>query len=77
MRILKLIIWDLDETLLTGILEEGDKEINPIADKAMKQLEEKGILQALATQNRTEVIATAIRELGWADIFVQIEVDLG
>lgn len=77
MRILKLVIWDLDETILTGILEEGDETINPIANKVMAQLRDRGILQALATQNSPEIIPPAIEKFGWGDLFVQVEVDLG
>lgn len=77
MRLLKLVIWDLDETILTGILEEGDEEINPLADELMSQLHERGILQALATQNPPDVIPASIEKFGWSDLFVQVEADLG
>lgn len=77
MRILKLVIWDLDETILTGIFEEGDEEINPTADKVMRLLGERGILQALATQNPPDVIPAATQKFDWSDLFVQIEADLG
>jgi methoxymalonate biosynthesis protein len=76
-RILKLVIWDLDETILTGILEEGDDEINSVASKVMQQLDERGILQALATQNPLAVISPAIERFGWSSLFVQVEADLG
>ena len=77
MRILKLVIWDLDETILTGILEEGDEEINPTAREVMRLLDERGILQALATQNPPDVIPAALQKFGWSDLFVQVEADLG
>jgi methoxymalonate biosynthesis protein len=77
MRILKLVIWDLDNTILTGILEEGDEEINPVADNLMRRLNERGILQALATQNPPDVVPAAIERCGWAHLFVRVEADLG
>ena len=77
MRILKLVTWDLDETILTGILEEGDEEINPTAREVMRLLDERGILQALATQNPPDVIPAALQKFGWYDLFVQVEADLG
>lgn len=77
MRILKLVIWDLDETILTGILEEGDEEINPLASELMRQLNERGILQALATQNPPDIIPRTIEKFGWSELFVQVEADLG
>lgn len=77
MRTLKLAIWDLDHTILEGVFQEGDETINPKADKIMSQLNEVGILQALATQNQPEIISAAITKFEWIDIFVQIEADLG
>jgi FkbH-like protein len=77
MRILKLVIWDLDETLLTGILVEGDKEANSQAERLLAELEERGVLQALATQNQPEIVPSALKLLGWSDLFVQVVVSLG
>lgn len=77
MRILKLVIWDLDETILAGILEEGNEQVDPDAGAALRELDKRGTLQALATQNRPEAIAAAIPRLGWSDLFVQVEADLG
>ncbi len=77
MRVLKLVIWDLDETLLKGVLEEGDQEVNLVAGKAANQLDERGIVQALATQNPPEIIPAALEKFGWTDLFVQVEADLG
>ncbi len=77
MRILKLVIWDLDETILTGILEEGDSELNPAAARVMERLNERGILQALATQNQPQLLTAALENWGWAELFVQVEADLG
>jgi len=76
-RILKLIIWDLDETLLTGILEEGDKDINPVASKMLRQLDDRGILQAIATQSPPDLVSSAVENFGWSDLFVQVEAHLG
>jgi len=77
MRILKALIWDLDETLLAGILAEGDKEANPQAERCLAELEKHGVLQALATQNQPEMIPPALELLGWSDLFVQVIVSLG
>ena len=45
MRILKLVIWDLDETILTGILEEKEMKTNPAAVRVMSELKARGVLQ--------------------------------
>ncbi|HID61154.1 MAG TPA: hypothetical protein EYP49_00180 [Anaerolineae bacterium] len=77
MRILKLVIWDLDETLLAGILAEGDKEADPRAERLLAELEKRGVLQALATQNQPKIIPPALELLGWSDLFVQVVASLG
>lgn len=77
MRVLKLVIWDLDETLLTGILAEGDKEANPQAERCLTELEKRGVLQTLATQNQPEIIPPALESLRWSDLFVQVVASLG
>jgi methoxymalonate biosynthesis protein len=77
LRILKLVVWDLDETILKGILEEGDDEINPLASRLIQQLDQRGILQALATQNPPGTMGDASRKFYWFDRFVKIEADLG
>jgi FkbH-like protein len=76
-RILKAVVWDLDETLLTGILAEGSKEANPQAERCLTELEKRGVLQALATQNQPEIIPPALELLGWSDLFVQVVASLG
>jgi FkbH-like protein len=75
MRILKLVIWDLDETILTGILEEGDEEVNPEALRIIEQLDKRGVLQALATQNSPDIIPIAEAKFDWFKYFVHKEAD--
>lgn len=77
MRILKLVIWDLDQTILTGVLEEGDEEINPEAQRLMAHLAEYGILQTLATQNQSHVITPTLDKFNWSKLFIHVEADLG
>jgi FkbH-like protein len=77
MRLLKLVIWDLDETILTGILEEGDDQVNPVALTVMKRLGKRGILQALATQNPVDIIPVVSQKFNWFSQLVEIEADLG
>jgi FkbH-like protein len=74
---LKLVVWDLDETLLQGIWIEGDREVNPEAIALMTELNGRGTLHALATQNPPEVSARVGEALGWFDLFVRVEADLG
>src|SRR2546426_12443974 len=76
MRILKLVIWDLDQTILSGIFEEGDEELNSAATRVMARLQARGTLQALATHNPSELVQTALKKYGWSGLFVQTEAGL-
>jgi len=76
MRILKLVIWDLDQTILSGIFEEGDEELNSAATRVMARLQARGTLQALATHNPSEVVETVLKKYGWSGLFVQTEAGL-
>jgi FkbH-like protein len=77
MRILKLVIWDLDETILTGILEEEeDSAVNSVAANLIGQLRKRGTLQALATHNQPKVFQAALQKQEWLGSFARTEVDL-
>ena len=77
MRVLKLVIWDLDETIVSGVLEEGDDAIDPSAKHLMGRLRERGTLQALATRNELIAVQAAVDKFGWSGVFVQTEAELG
>jgi FkbH-like protein len=71
LRELKLVIWDLDETILRGVFAEGDRQLDPTGQALIERLHERGVLQAMATQNEPEVMAEAISLFGWSD-FLQV-----
>jgi len=65
--IVKCVIWDLDNTLLSGVyLESGPRP--PAADPAMlaaaTQLRDRGIIHAVATRNPPEAARHAARVTG-------------
>jgi methoxymalonate biosynthesis protein len=74
---LKLVIWDLDETILTGILEEGNQSIDPAAGELLDRLRGRGSLQALATHNQPEMLLPVVQKFQWAGLFVRTEANLG
>ncbi|MEM7416202.1 MAG: hypothetical protein AAF389_11935 [Gemmatimonadota bacterium] len=75
MRSLKLVIWDLDETLVQGVFAEGDRDLAENADEVVRSLHERGVLQALATQNDPEVMSEAMRTYGWDGVFQDARAD--
>ena len=53
----KCIVWDLDNTLWEGVLIEGGSEnirINQNVVDVIKQLDQRGILQSIASKNNYE-----------------------
>ena len=50
----KVVIWDLDETLWTGVLVEDGVQgvhVRPEAAAAIRMLDERGVLQSIASKN--------------------------
>jgi len=48
----KLVVWDLDNTVWDGIIAEGDTlKLKPEVPNIMKELDERGILQSVASKN--------------------------
>ena len=75
---IKCVIWDLDNTLWQGILVEGDRlALTPGVAKIVRALDDRGILQSIASRNDFDhawdkVIAFGLEEyflhpqIGWA-----------
>jgi len=60
-RAIKLVVWDLDKTLWDGVLLEGDTvHLRPGIRETLAILDERGILQSIASKNDHE---TALRSL--------------
>jgi methoxymalonate biosynthesis protein len=65
--VIKCVVWDLDNTLLSGVYLEDE---HPAADRRLAavlgELEARGILQAVASKNPPEAATYAARLLGRA-----------
>jgi methoxymalonate biosynthesis protein len=64
----KCVVWDIDNTLLTGIyLEAGEQPpgADPVLTTVLAELGERGILHALASKNPPEAAAHTARVTGW------------
>ena len=52
MQKIKCLIWDLDNTLWSGVLSENDKiTLNETSRFVVKELDKRGILQSIASKN--------------------------
>jgi FkbH-like protein len=68
---IKVLVWDLDNTLWDGTLLEGDAvRLRPAAAAALRTLDERGILLSIASKNDPELAMGKLRELGIADYFI-------
>jgi len=71
----KCVVWDLDDTLWHGTLLEGDKPVlRPNARAVLEELDNRGILSAVASKNDRELALNKLSELGIADYFVCLEI---
>jgi FkbH-like protein len=69
----KCIVWDLDNTLWEGVLIEGGSEnirINQNVVDVIKQLDQRGILQSIASKNNYEDAMKILRLVGLDDYFL-------
>jgi FkbH-like protein len=75
-RAVKLLVWDLDDTLWRGILLEGDtiqlrEEVKP----TLITLDERGILHSIASKNDPELAMAKLNEFGVAGYFLYPQVN--
>jgi FkbH-like protein len=73
----KVVIWDLDETLWTGSLaEDGPAGVTPRPEAvaAVKALDERGVLQSIASKNDAGEALAALQAFGLADYFLHPQI---
>jgi FkbH-like protein len=68
---IKCVVWDLDNTVWSGILLEGD-DVAIAADvrDTIETLDSRGILHSIASRNDPEAALTKLTEHGLADYFL-------
>lgn len=74
-KIIKLVIWDLDDTFWRGTLSEGP--ITPIQGNIdlVKQLTDRGIVNSICSKNDYSSASLMLEELGLEDYFVFKSID--
>ena len=74
---IKCLVWDLDQTLWSGILLEGDQvALRPGVRETIAQLDRRGILHSIASQNAPEPAIRQLAEWGLADYFIHPQISL-
>jgi FkbH-like protein len=70
-KTIKVVVWDLDNTLWDGVLLEGDTvRLRAPALPALRTLDARGILLSIASKNDHDLAMKRLRELGVADYFI-------
>lgn len=74
-RTVKCVVWDLDNTVWDGVLLEDDvvclrEEIPAI----VQTLDDRGILQSIASKNGVEPAMAKLREFGLAEFFLHPQI---
>ena len=76
----KCVAWDLDNTMWKGILVEDGPEalqLNPAAVEVVRRLDERGILNTIASKNDHAPAWAKLTELGIQDFFVSPAINWG
>jgi len=75
---IKCVIWDLDQTVWEGILGEQDAKavsLRPAVLQTMTSLDERGILQSIASKNDFENAWRVLERLGVAHLFLYPQIN--
>ena len=74
----KCVAWDLDGTLWKGTLSEGDEvALLPASVKAVKVLEQRGIVNSICSKNDPDEALAKLAEFGLAEHFVFPQIGWG
>jgi FkbH-like protein len=67
----KCVVWDLDNTVWDGILlEDGDVRVRPEAASLIRTLDQRGILNSVASRNDRDAALAALERAGLAGYFL-------
>jgi FkbH-like protein len=72
---IKVVVWDLDNTIWDGILVEGDKiQVKPGIKEIIQVLDTRGILQSIASKNNYDDAMQKLKGFQLADYFIYPEI---
>lgn len=77
-RIVKVVVWDLDNTVWDGTLvDTPDLKLRPGVLDVIQHLDERGVLHSIASRNEHEPAIDTLRELGISDYFLYPQIGWG
>lgn len=71
----KLVIWDLDNTIWDGVLIESNVKCRESIIELIKTFDEKGIVNSICSKNDYSQAIAKIKELGLLDYFVFVKIN--
>lgn len=75
-KMIKCVVWDLDNTLWNGVLLEDDHvELRPEVVEIIKALDGRGILQSIASKNEHNHAMGKLEELGLSEYFLYPQIN--
>ncbi|HKQ08249.1 MAG TPA: HAD-IIIC family phosphatase [Blastocatellia bacterium] len=75
-RLIKLLVWDLDNTIWQGTLLEGDGvQVRDGVHQTLKALDQRGILHSIASKNDHEQAMAKLKEAGLDEYFLYPQVN--
>lgn len=75
-KVIKCVVWDLDNTLWEGVLLENESvTLREGAADAVKALDARGILQSIASKNDHESAMAKLREFGLSEYFLYPQIN--
>lgn len=77
-RKIKCLVWDLDNTLWTGVLLEDQKvSLRDEAVEVIRTLDKRGILHSIASRNDFDSAMTKLQELNLQEYFIHPQINWG
>lgn len=70
MRKIKCLVWDLDNTLWDGTITEEGVKLFPGVKEIIKTLDDRGILQSIASKNDYSVAMAQLKAFGLDEYFI-------
>ncbi len=77
-QLVKVLVWDLDDTLWQGTLLEGDEvRLRPGVLATLQTLDARGILHSIASRNDADAALARLRALGVEEYFLHPQIHWG
>ena len=73
---IKVLVWDLDNTLWDGtLLEDENVSLFPGVEETLRELDRRGILLSVASKNEAAPVEEKLKALGLWDLFLYPQIN--